>query len=149
MVFSINHIKLVCTSCSLRVMAKNSLKWVLMVEPWILNVFIKIKYHFVKINLQSPTESYQLITFAICCWTGSGWKQLSLTLLHELGALLSSKLSQPFSCHALRNIIEGLASLSNAPDFHAHEKNVNNNIWHSSSGYLPTIILYSWRNKLV
>ncbi len=35
-----------------------------MVEPSILNVFIKIKQHFVKINLQSPTESYQQIPFA-------------------------------------------------------------------------------------
>ncbi len=35
-----------------------------MVEPSILNVFIKIKHHFVKINLQSSTESYQPITFA-------------------------------------------------------------------------------------
>ncbi len=32
-------------------------QWVLMVEPSILNVFIKIK-HFVKINLQLSTESY-------------------------------------------------------------------------------------------
>ncbi len=39
-------------------------QWVLMVEPSILNVFIKIKHHFVKINLQSSTESYQPITFA-------------------------------------------------------------------------------------
>ncbi len=35
-----------------------------MVEPSILNVFIKLKQHFVKINLQSSTESYQPITFA-------------------------------------------------------------------------------------
>ncbi len=35
-----------------------------MVEPLILNVFIKIKHHFVKINLQSSTESCQPITFA-------------------------------------------------------------------------------------
>ncbi len=39
-----------------------------MVEPLILNLFIKIKHHFVKINLQSPTESYQLITLAIWTW---------------------------------------------------------------------------------
>ncbi len=50
-------------------------QWVLMIETSILNVFIKIRHHFVKINLQSPTESYQLITFAICRRTGSGWKQ--------------------------------------------------------------------------
>ncbi len=37
---------------------------VLMVERSILNVFIEIKHYFVKINLQSSTESYQLITFA-------------------------------------------------------------------------------------
>ncbi len=35
-----------------------------MVEPSTLNVFIKIKHNFVKINLKSPTESYQPITFA-------------------------------------------------------------------------------------
>ncbi len=35
-----------------------------MIEPSILNVFVKIKHHFVKINLQSSTESYQPITFA-------------------------------------------------------------------------------------
>ncbi len=35
-----------------------------MVEPLILIVFIKIKHHFVKINLKSSKESYQLITFA-------------------------------------------------------------------------------------
>ncbi len=38
-----------------------------MVEPSILNVFIKIKYHFVKIILQSSTESYEPITFANHC----------------------------------------------------------------------------------
>ncbi len=37
---------------------------IFMVEPSTLNVFIKIKHHFVKINLQSPRESYQPITFA-------------------------------------------------------------------------------------
>ncbi len=42
-----------------------------MVEPLILNVFIKIKHHFVKVNLQSPTESYQPITSAICRQTGT------------------------------------------------------------------------------
>ncbi len=40
-----------------------------MVELSTLNVYIKIKHHFLKINLQSPTctvitESFQLITFA-------------------------------------------------------------------------------------
>ncbi len=35
-----------------------------MEEPSILNVFINIKHHFIKINLQLSTESYQLITFA-------------------------------------------------------------------------------------
>ncbi len=40
-----------------------------MVETSILNVFIKIKHHFVKITLQSPTcviatEYYEAITFA-------------------------------------------------------------------------------------
>ncbi len=50
-------------------------QWVLMIETSILNGFIKIRHHFVKINQQSPTESYQLITFAICRRTGSGWKQ--------------------------------------------------------------------------
>ncbi len=49
-----------------------------------------------KSTLQSPTESYQLFTLAICCRTGGGWKQLSLTPLHELDTLLTSKLSQPF-----------------------------------------------------
>ncbi len=50
-------------------------QWVLMIEPSILKVFIKIKHHFVKINLQSPTESYEPFTFAICRRTGSGWNQ--------------------------------------------------------------------------
>ncbi len=54
---------------------ENSLKWVLMVEPLTLNVFIKVKHHVVKINLQSPTECYQPITFAICCRTRSRRKQ--------------------------------------------------------------------------
>ncbi len=58
--------------------AKNSPKWALMVEPSILNVFIKIKHHFVKINLHSSRESYQPITFTICCQTGNGWKQQPL-----------------------------------------------------------------------
>ncbi len=35
-----------------------------MIDPSILNVFIKIKHHIVKIYLQSSTESYQPITFA-------------------------------------------------------------------------------------
>ncbi len=47
----------------------SSLQWVFgrnvfMEEPSTLDVFIKIKHHFIKINLQSPTGSYQLITFA-------------------------------------------------------------------------------------
>ncbi len=36
-----------------REVAKYSLQWVLMVEPSIFNVFIKINHHFVKINLQN------------------------------------------------------------------------------------------------
>ncbi len=38
-----------------------------MLEPSILNVFIKIKHHFGKINFKLSTESYQPITFANCC----------------------------------------------------------------------------------
>ncbi len=41
------------------------------VKPSTVNVFIKIKHYFVKINLQSPIESYQLITFANHRQTGS------------------------------------------------------------------------------
>ncbi len=51
-----------------------AVKQVLMVEPIALklDVFIKMKHRFVNINLQYPTESYQLITFANHHRTGSG-----------------------------------------------------------------------------
>ncbi len=117
--------------------AKNSLEWVLMVKSLILNVFINIKHHFVKINLQSPSESYQPITFAICPRTGSGWKQFWLTPLAWVWRHVVKQVVSVIPLACITQCYWRVSEFINAPNFHACEKNVNNTIWHSPSGYLP------------
>ncbi len=79
-----------------RKVAKNSLEWVIMVEPSILNVFIKIKHYFVKstynhLHVHAATESYQPITFVNRCHAWNSDTLAKAHIVHTKGMAETSK----------------------------------------------------------
>ncbi len=116
-----------------------------MVEPSILNVFIKIKHHFVKINLQSllPTDHI--------CNLSPNRKLVKTTFVDTTAWACHSVIKQVVSAIPLACIMQHYWRISefiNAPDFHKHVKNVNNNIWCLPSVYLRNYHI-TWYDNVI